>query len=471
LSIIERRGEIEALFPSCRVEPDVWLEGSQLEETPTVEAAGEAAVRGHLASTGPIVESELALRTGIARPRVAEAVARLEARGLAVRGLFDPSLGPEQVCDRALLARIHRYTIARLRREMSPVAVADFLKFLVRWQHLHPDERTVGEGGLLQVVEQLGGFEAAAAAWEADLLPARVEGYRSEMLDRLCLSGQVAWGRLLAPSLEPGARPTRATPVSLFPRERMDALLHAATRGEPSELRGQARKVLQLLEEHGALFPAELRSGTGLLPVQVEDALRELVANGRVTSDGWGALRRLLGGRQRRSRPGRRRSSARRAGPEGRWGLLRPLGPAPDPDEVSEDFAWTLLRRYGVVFRDLLAREWLPGAWRDIHRALRRLEARGLVRGGRFVDGFVGEQFAVPEAVPLLRRARKETRNVEIEISACDPLNLAGIVTPGARVPATPERRVVLCGGIPVSVVERGRRTELQPTGELGFGS
>jgi ATP-dependent Lhr-like helicase len=249
----------------------------------------------------------------------------------------------------------------------------------------------------------------------------------------------------------------------------LEGLLHAASRPSSSEgaLRGPARRVLELLDARGALFFSEIVTGTGLLSVQVEEGLRELVAVGRLTADGWGSLRRLLGGRSRARRPLRgtpRRRIPGRSGPEGRWGLLDPIGPAPDPDDHAEEAAWRLLHRYGVVFRDLLAREWLPGVWRDVHRALRRLEARGQVRGGRFVTGFVGEQFALPEAITLLRRGRDDRSPVsEIQISASDPLNLAGILFSGARVPAAPNRRVLLRAGLPVAVIERGRQTEIRP--------
>ena len=444
----------------------VQLSRTAAAEAPAPGSASDHAVRGHLASLGPTTAAELAARTGLPTSTVDAALARLEARGVAVRGRFDPARDEEQVCDRALLARIHRYTIARLRKEVRPVAVSDFLRFLIRWQRVHPEERTVGEGGLLSVIEQLSGFEAAAAAWEADLLPARVEGYRPDLLDRLCLSGHVAWGRLAPPPLEPGARPSRATPTALFPRADLEALLQAAApaRAEEPKLRGPAHRILELLDARGALFFAEIAAGTGLLPVQVEDGLRELVAVGRVSADGWSSLRKLLtpSALRRRSRRGRpARGVPGAAAPEGRWGLLRSLA-EPELDDVEEKAAWRLLRRYGVVFRDGLAREWLPGRWRGIHRALRRFEARGQVRGGRFVEGFVGEQFALPEAVTLLRRARNAgPSGNELWISASDPLNLAGILTPGPRIPAAPDRRILLRDGLPVAVEDKGLRTEL----------
>ncbi len=293
------------------------------------------------------------------------------------------------------------------------------------------------------------------------------------------MSGQVAWGRLArrAPealeSTQAKAQTTRATPIALFPRDERDLLLHAARVGspgpeaEPAKLRAPAEKILAALRSRGALFAGELETATRLLPVQVEEGLRALVANGLVACDGFAPLRRLLTGARRgsRRRTGRARLVPRGvAAPDGRWGLLEPLGDAPDPDDLAEATALRLLDRYGVVFRDLVARESLPGGWRSAHRALRRLEARGVVRGGRFVTGFIGEQFALPEAVAELRKHRNaEPTGREIRISAADPLNLVGILTPGPRIPAGHTRWIVFCDGLPVAVIERGRRRELTP--------
>jgi ATP-dependent Lhr-like helicase len=245
----------------------------------------------------------------------------------------------------------------------------------------------------------------------------------------------------------------------------MESLLHGVGERTEIELRGPGERILEILHERGALFARELGPATGLLPVQVEEGLKELVAQGLVTCDGFAPLRRLLGGRHQSSR--RRRGPGRvlagnMPGPEGRWGLLRALSPSPESEERAERSAWRLLRRYGVVFRDLLGREWVPEGWREVHRALRTLEARGLVRGGRFVSGFTGEQFALPEAVPLLRKERHRPRDgEEVRVSAADPLNLAGILTPGPRVPAGHSRWLIFRDGIPVSTIERGQRVDL----------
>ena len=469
LFALERLPWVRALFPQAVVTPEVELP-AHLERGPVeAEAACDAATRGHLALLGPVTPEQLATRLGLPPESVLGALVRLEASGIALRGRFDPEGEETQFCDRSLLARIHRYTLVRLRREIEPVSARDYLRFLLRWQHLEPDAQLLGEGGVEHVVEQLSGFEAAAAAWESELLASRIDGYAPSLLDSLCLSGVVAWGRLSSRALEAGSQPSRATPLALFPRKDLNALLHAAAaeaNGEP-RLRGPAQRLLELLASQGALFARELEAITGLLPLQVEEGLKELVANGLVTCDGFAPLRRLLAGPARSSRRRREhgRGRMRRApGPEGRWGLLAPLGEPPSCEEQAETTAQRLLQRYGVVFRDLLSREWVPGGWREVHRALRRFEARGLVRGGRFVAGFIGEQFALPEAVASLRRERKrEPSGNEIRVSAADPLNLAGILTPGARVPAGHTRWLIYRGGLPVAVIERGRRSELTP--------
>jgi ATP-dependent Lhr-like helicase len=259
------------------------------------------------------------------------------------------------------------------------------------------------------------------------------------------------------------------TPIALFPRAELDLMLHCAGLDgalDEAELRGPAARIVELLSQRGALFAREIEAARIALPVQIEEGLKELVARGRISCDGFAPLRRLLGTRHRsaRRRPLRGARIALRgvSAAEGRWSLLSPLGELPDLETRTEATAERLLRRYGVVFRDVLAREWVPDGWRHVHRALRRLEARGLVRGGRFVSGFMGEQFALPEAIPLLRAERtREPRGEELRVSAADPLNLAGILTPGPRVPSGHTRWLVYRDGLPIAVIERGKRTEL----------
>jgi ATP-dependent Lhr-like helicase len=468
----EERRAVEVLFPGARITPDVALPPS-LREGPAPEegAAAAEAVRGHLDATGPCTLDEIARDTGL-RPTLAErAVALLEAEGFLLRGRFDVENRPdgtEEFCARRLLARIHIYTQERLRREIEPVTAQDFMRFLLRWHHVAPGTKREGRRGVLAVVEQLQGFELATGAWEEHVLPARVDSYRAGWLDDLCLSGEVVWGRVGVRTSngdgEPGrggAVPSRATPITLAVRDDLPWLL-AAARGEqepalPGE--GAARDLLALLQQRGALFHGDLVTGTNRLPIEVEQGLWDLVSRGLVAADGFQSLRGLLASRgspsrQRSRSPGRgrlRRGARGRVGAEGRWALLPPAPADLARDELAQALAEQLLARWGVVFRDVVAREGFSVPWRDLLYALRRMEARGTIRGGRFVTGFVGEQYALPGAVDALRRTRKLERNGEqVRLSAADPLNLVGILTPGPRVPAVRTGHVIYRDGVPV---------------------
>jgi ATP-dependent Lhr-like helicase len=408
---------VVALFPGARIVPELRLPEALAAARPDPDAAATAALRGHLDLLGPTTQAELAAATGLAPNLLELALARLEAEGFCLRGRFDESLPGEQLCARRLLARIHAYTQERLRREIEPVSAQDFLRFLLRWQHVAPGTRREGRRGLLAVVEQLQGFEAGAGAWEQALLPARVDGYRPEWLDGLCLSGDVMWGRMgiRTPAVvdcaeeagRGGAVPSRATPLALAVREDLPWLL-AAARGEQCPALpgpGAARDVLDALARRGALFQAELAAETGRLPLEVEQGLWDLVSRGLVSADGFGAVRALLAARERpergRSHPrrGLRRGALGTRPSGGRWARLVPPAQGFERDALAEAVALQLVARWGVVFRDLLARETLALAWREIQWALRRLEARGTLRGGRFVTGFSGEQYALPGAV------------------------------------------------------------------------
>jgi ATP-dependent Lhr-like helicase len=470
----ERRSLVEALFPGGRIEPDVREPPSARSRAePDAEAAAIAAVRGHVAGLGPCTVAELALRVGLAPGAVEGALARLEAEGVVLRGGFDPARAsargdpaPLEFCERRLLARIHRYTTERLRREIEPVTAQDLMRFLLRWQHVAPGTRLEGRRGLLAAVEQLQGFEVAAGSWEEAVLPARVDGYRPEWLDEGCLAGEVAWARLArAPAEPPGvvsragpSGPSRATPVTFVLRDNLPWLL-AAARGGGQPIApegGPARDVLTCLQARGALFRHDIVAATGRLAAEVDDGLWDLVGRGLVTADGFGSVRALLSARARWARraaspaPGRLRRPARgAAGAEGRWALLPPPPAAVDGEILAEAVAEQLLARWGVVFRDVLARETLAVPWREVLRALRRLEARGAVRGGRFVSGFVGEQYALPEAVAALRETRRRPRGGElVRVAAVDPLNLTGILMPGPRQPAVRGQVVVYRDGV-----------------------
>jgi ATP-dependent Lhr-like helicase len=390
-------------------------------------------------------------------------VARLEGEGFAFRGHFTSADGPEEFCARRLLARIHHYTQARLRREIEPVTARDFMRFLLRWQHVAPGTHREGRLGVLAVIEQLQGFELAAGAWERDILASRVEGYRAERLDDLCLSGDVTWGRLSlrmtadeeAPRRS-GMTPSRATPITLAIREDLPWLLQATRGGRTPQEPGPGRTedVLEALRTHGALFAADLVTITRRLPHEIEEALWDAVARGLVTADGFDAVRSLLSRRavaRTPHRPRLRRAGTRGAARSaGRWSLVPAAMATEDADELAEAVAEQLLARWGVVFRDLLVREPFTVPWREVLWALRRMEARGTIRGGRFVTGFSGEQYAVPEAVEALRAVRKQERVGEtITVSAADPLNLIGIVLPGPRVPALMTNAVTYVDGVP----------------------
>jgi ATP-dependent Lhr-like helicase len=357
-------------------------------------------------------------------------------------------------CDRRLLARIHRDTLEKLRREIEPVTAAEFWRFLTCWQHAADGYRLEGPRGVAEVVRQLAGFEIAAAEWEASVLPARVQGYRQEWLDQVTLSGEIAWGRLWGG----GRSPIRTTPLCLVPREDLDPWLALASgiaapepsfedKGEPdgSERSSYAEVLLELLDRSGAMFTRDLERRSGMLPSHVAMGLAELIAAGAITCDSFGGIRRLV------TPPSRRRGVMKHAAftPSGRWSRLRGsmAGSARAVDPALVEFTATqLLARYGVVFRRVLDRERIPVPWRDLVRVYRLRELRGDVRGGRFVQRFAGEQYALPEAVDLMRRLRRERadRGKGLVVSAADPLNLDGILTPEPRVPAQARRQVLV---------------------------
>jgi ATP-dependent Lhr-like helicase len=399
-------------------------------------------LRGWMDSIGPTTTAALAERLSLPLVEVEIALAHLEAEGQILRGSWC-SQEPE-FCHRRIVARIHRLTLGRLRKEIEPVTAADFMRFLCRWQHMARGTQLHGVDGLFQILKQLQGYEIPSAAWETSVLPKRIADYDPDLLDQLCLSGEIAWGRLSPhKAFDPDSptkrvRPTRSAPITFFRRE--DFSLLAAPRTE-TPLSHQARDVFESLQKRGASFFVELVKSSGRLASEVEDALWELVAAGLVTADGFDNLRALLDP-QRRARGTRRpRHSA------GRWALL---DRAETESTDVEFFAKLLLDRWGVVFRDLLSREPLAPAWRDLLVTYRRMEARGEIRGGRFISGFVGEQFARPEAVDLLRSVRRSPNmGEEVDVALADPLNLTGIVIPGPRTSAQTQGSIVI-GGMPV---------------------
>lgn len=397
-----------------------------------------ATVRGWMESLGPTTVASLANTLAFPADEIESALLKLESEGQVMRGRFTPNLpeGETEWCNRRVLARIHRLTLGQLRREIEPVTAAQFQQFLFRWQHLVPGTRLHGVDGTLQIVKQLQGYEISAAAWETEVLARRVAQYEPEFLDQLCLSGEVMWARLSPhPAFEAAeprrVRPTRTAPIAIFLRE-SDWLASPDADGKPPAFSHAAREVLAQLEQRGASFFADLVRSTGRLASEVEDGLWELVAAGLVTADGFENLRALVDPRRRRGEGRGRLARPRHAA--GRWALVRHTGSTMPADARAAAFADQLLARWGVLFRDLLARETLAPPWRDLLPVLRRKEAQGEIRGGRFVSGFSGEQFARPEALDLLRAVRRSERDQPVDVSNADPLNLAGIILPGPRV-------------------------------------
>jgi ATP-dependent Lhr-like helicase len=408
---------------------DAWFAYERKDDDPVEILASRLEV------LGPLAEKENPL------------LLALEGQGRILRGRFTRNAVEIEWCDRRLLARIHRYTLNRLRAEIEPVSAADFMRFLLHWQHAAGEDQVKGAEGLAAVIEQLEGFELAAAAWEHDVLPARVADYGAEQLDRLCLSGRVAWGRLTPGS----SAPLRTSPITLVLREH--ASRWGLETGAVPDFSSEASAVRNSLANKGASFFNELVGATGLLPAFVERGLAELVGAGVATADSFAGLRALL------APPDKRRALVETAG---RWSLL-----ASDRTDDIEAVGRTLLKRYGVVFRSMLQRESNLPPWREVVRAYRRLEARGEIRGGRFVAGFGGEQFAAPDAVGRLRAVRRmEPLDELVVLSAADPLNLVGILTPQARVASVYRNRILLKDGVPIAALEGG---ELRRLAESAF--
>jgi ATP-dependent helicase Lhr and Lhr-like helicase len=468
----ERLPEFQAVHPGGILEPTVKAPGDYAAKTWTREDALREIVRGRLEGLGPVIARTLAEQLGVPVLDVDLALLALEAEGFAMRGSYTPGAERNEWCERRLLARINRYTVKRLRNEIEPVGAADFMRFLLDWQHTAPDERMEGPDAVAAIVSQLEGFEAAASAWEAEILPARVSGYDPAWLDDLCLAGRLVWTRLQAPRISgdraQGPSPVRGTPVTLITRKNLPvwAALVKPSSTEDLRLSSRAQAVADFLGRQGASFFDDIVQGLDLPRTFVEEALGELVAVGLVNSDGFSGLRALLLPSERRKPMGggrRRRTALLGVEDAGRWALIRRAVAAESvgrdlPREMVEQIARTLLKRYGVVFWRLLAREaeWLP-PWRELLMALRRLEARGEIRGGRFVAGFSGEQFALPEAVGVLRGTRNADKAGNLSaVSGADPLNLAGILLPGPKVPALYSNRVVFRDGIAMAALVSG---------------
>ncbi len=459
----ERAKDFALIFPDAQFEV-------MPPELPSTTASRDdavlAMVTGWMMHCGPVTAVVLSYWLGLPAADVEKALLRLEAAGSILRGNFTGQVHGEDAvewCERRLLARIHHLTVATLRKQVEPVTAAQFMRWLLRWQHVAPQSQLSGERGLLEAVRQLQGFEIPANAWEKQVLASRINNYDPAALDQLCLTGAVGWGRLsphpatLEDSHEGRRRvvPTSVAPITFFVREDSDWMQPRVEdeQGFERVLSESARAVLEFLRRRGASFFADIVRGTGKLKAEIETALWELVAAGMVTADGFDNLRSLINPK-RRLGPGSGKAPRPRHTP-GRWSLLYPAE-ASDRSKVAEATCWMLLRRYGVVFREMLARESNMPKWRELLIAFRRLEDRGEVRGGRFVSGFLGEQFALPEAVESLRAMRNQSVAGEtVTISAADPLNLVGIIVPGERVPAISGKYVRFRDGIAVDVEDR----------------
>jgi len=444
----ERLPLLEAAWPDGRPEAQIEVPQRHREETWSAQDSAREIVRGRLQGSGPMTARQLLGLLGLDRGLVDAALAALEGEGFVLRGSFTPKSTDVEWCERGLLARIHRYTLNRLRKEIEAVSAADYMRFLLGWQHAAPSARMEGPEGLAAVIEQLEGMEAGAAAWEADVLPVRMEGYDPTWLDQLCISGRVSWSRRTPPQGR-ASSPIRTSPIAFSRREHLRTWRFRSLPDEPTS--PDAAHTLRALRGSGASFFDDIVRQTGLLATRTEAALGELVSLGLVTADGFTGLRALLAPDPKRPRPGRRAVAAYSMEAAGRWTVLPDVSREYDVESV----AWTLLRRWGVVFRRLLDREGDLPPWYTLLRVYRRLEAQGRIRGGRFVAGFAGEQYALPEAVTSLRKVRRQDKTGElVSISAADPLNLVGIITPDHRVPATPKNRILFRDGIPIAFRE-----------------
>ncbi len=499
----ERLTEARAVLGDFHLAPAVTGPGADGAAAETsAEAALRHALQGWMEIVGPVTAAGLAARIGLSVESVEQGLNALEVSGVVLQGHFSPGTvadPPVEWCERRLLSRIHRLTLGRLRREIHPVSATDFIRFLLRWQHVQPGSQLHGRDGIHQVIRQLQGMELPAPAWEQHVLPARMAAYDPAELEHLCLAGVVTWGRLRrdtgAPEDDPDAArlwdaaplalrpangktrrttPTRSAPLAFVIREDLPHFLDPEALGWRGlqGLSAAARDVAAYLETFGASFLADIARGTGHLTVRTERALWELVTRGQVTGDGIAGLRMLLTPELKRkdSRRGSRKGAAERAMPVGRWSLWRNGDPSA-AEAGTETLARQLLQRYGVVFRELLAKETRCPPWRLLLQTYRRMEARGEIRGGRFVSGFVGEQYALPDAVDAMRNVRRLAPDTEpVMVSCTDPLNLVGVLTPGPRVPVQSHQFIAYLNGAPAEIGPLGNvLSRVQPvTGSGG---
>jgi ATP-dependent Lhr-like helicase len=468
----ERLPQLQAVYPNAQLQPPIVAPESVARTPWAVEDALVEIIRGRLEGLGPVTADQLVASSGLSKLEIETALLKLEAEGFVIRGKFTPGTAVTEWSARRLLARIHSYTLNRLRQEIEPVASSDFVRFLLAWQKVAPDHQMEGPESLKAIIEQLEGVEAPAAAWEGELLPARMVEYDPAWLDALCLSGEVVWARLtplMRPAADNGERtrgsgPVRNTPIALLRRKNFalwSSVFPQPTPASISEFSTTTQMVYDYLNTRGASFFTDIVENTKLLRSQVEEALAELVANGIVVSDSFAGLRALLTPGSRKTQAAARRKHRQpvyEMASAGRWSILqRNTQPNSNDQSLTEEVAWALLKRYGVVFKRLLEREGMALPWRVLLRFYHRLEARGEIRGGRFVAGISGEQFALPEAIGMLRAIRRAgAQDSLISVSAADPLNLVGIIIPGPRITAHTSNRILYHDGAPIASFESG---------------
>ena len=470
----ERLPQLQIVYPDAALQPPIVAPESVARTPWAFEDALVEIVRGRLEGLGPVTVDQLVISSGLNKLEIETALLKLEAEGFVIRGKFTPGTTATEWSARRLLARIHSYTLNRLRQEIEPVASSDFIRFLLAWQKVAPDHQMEGPESLKAIIDQLEGVEAPAAAWEGELLPSRMVDYDPAWLDALCLSGEVVWARLtpLARSATDnaertrGSGPVRNTPIALLRRKNFALWSSVFPQSAPavtSEFSTTTQMVYDYLATRGASFFSDIVENTKLLRSQVEEALADLVANGVVVSDSFAGLRALLTPGSRKTQAAARRKHRQpvyEMASAGRWSILQrntTVAPNSNDQALTEEVAWALLKRYGVVFKRLLEREGMSLPWRVLLRFYHRLEARGEIRGGRFVAGISGEQFALPDAIGMLRAIRRAgAQESLISVSAADPLNLVGIIIPGPRITAHTSNRILYHDGVPIASFESG---------------
>ncbi|MFT4564354.1 MAG: ATP-dependent Lhr-like helicase, partial [Gammaproteobacteria bacterium] len=462
----ERYAELQMLWSDRKPMPGSPNGALKMFSALSFDEALIALVRSRLDNTGPQTDTSIGAALGISPSSIKSALSALENRGIVFQGRFTPGVTTKEWCDRRVLARIHRYTLRRLRAEIEAVPASVYLRFLFEWQRVAAQTQVEGPQATAAIIEQLAGFEVAAAAWETEVLPARIRDFRPDYLDQLHSSGRTVWLRLNPKRYTTGTSvgPLKSTPIALIPRVDLKnwlAMVDSPEEDHENYFSGVAKMILTVLKERGAAFFDDIVDRCGVLKSQCELALGELAAAGLITADSFSGLRILLvPASKRRPLNGSRRRGTPIASVDtvGRWDLIprtqgNNLARFDSDGPTMERIVNTLLNRYGIVFKRVLERETALAPWRYLLWALRRMEARGEVRGGRFVAGFSGEQFALPAAVDALRRINKCPSNGEIVVvSATDPLNLAGVITPGLRIPATTKNQIAYLDGEPVAV-------------------